>query len=605
MPGTSFALEPVDYVQHQLAQKAPKMKRILPFGSLLLTLACSAQDPTQTQASDTGPENKVTHMSQLGDEGLAPVMRVQGNTLLDSSGKPVVIRGIEGWFGPKSQERMHDLVDVIAAQGFNAVRLQLLTDELPKIEELIQYSHSKGMVFYLNDDHMPGVDQERFDGFLARSDVKAMVERHRHNMVIDVTIEEPDDVEDEGALERWIQAQKDSIAEVRSYGYTQPLIIGTLNHGRYLRGLLDHAAEIVESDPLKSVILNCQMYWGDYSGDFSYQGLSDYSEGDEGVREAMRDISASPYLFQVGIDAIDDGGNNAHVPFELLMIEAENYGIGTMFWQWKDPANDQDGNSLVRDQFDISTLTELGNVVINTNPASIRKTSQPVQDFPVSSVPPTLPTSTDESQALPPEDDETSSPSTEPTTPSSTEMPTTAPSTQESGAQTSNGTTTNESTTSAYEATSSALPAECAEVPVEYRGDNEGCDCPANGERSCDPDCAGAAEGPEYCGCDFCYPEEVPSDPSDETSTSDETTATSDDVTSSETTSTASIETTAEPNRSSAPGLPAECAEVPVEYLGDNEGCDCPANGEKSCDPDCAGALEGPEYCGCDFCYPE
>ncbi len=202
-------------------------------------------------------EDGTQQSSNLDQDSVAPVMRVSGRTLLDSSGKPVVLRGIEGWYGPNTQsseQNMHDLIDGMAAQGFNSVRLQTITEDLALIEPLIQYAHSKGMVFFLNDDGMEGVNQEEFGDFLGRADVQAMVERHRHNMVIDVTIEEPEDAEgyedengqrvtSEETISRWVAAQKDAIRQVRSWGYTQPLVIGTLNHGRYLRGLIDYGAK--------------------------------------------------------------------------------------------------------------------------------------------------------------------------------------------------------------------------------------------------------------------------------------------------------------------------------------------------------------------------
>ncbi len=123
------------------------------------------------------------------------------------------------------------------------------------------------------------------------------------------------------------------------------------------------------------------MYWGDYSGDFSYQSLNGYSEGEAGIREAASEVAAQPFLIQWGLDAVTDGGNNALVPYELLMSESEQNSIGTMFWEWRDP-DDNSPNSLVYESLDPSTLTDLGQVVINTHPASIKNTAHPVEDFP-------------------------------------------------------------------------------------------------------------------------------------------------------------------------------------------------------------------------------
>ncbi len=298
------------------------------------------------------------------------VMRVSGRTLLDSRGQPFLVRGIEGWFGPAAQANVGKLVDAIASQGFNAVRMQLLTGDLAKVEDLIQRFHAKDMVVYLTDDNSPQ------DGnWFGRDDVKAMIERNKYNLVLDATIEEGGDAERAGVVTAWLTEQKRVISMFRTWGYTQPLTIGTPNAGRYLKGLLDHGQELVDHDPLHSLVLNCQIYWGAYAGSWSYQGANGFSRGDAGILEATAAIAAKPYLIQLGLDAKDSGGSWADVPYSLLMTEAQSKSIGTMFWQWKDPGA-SDPNSLVRDQLDAKTLTPLGDNVINIHPASIKKTSR-------------------------------------------------------------------------------------------------------------------------------------------------------------------------------------------------------------------------------------
>jgi Proprotein convertase P-domain len=328
----------------------------------------------------------ILFLAASGSQAAEPqVMRVVGRQLLDSSGAPFLARGIEGWFGPNAQANMPTLVDGIASQGFNAVRLQLLTSDLGKIEPLIQRFHSKGMVVYLTNDNMPG---NGGDDWYGRVDVKAMIERHPFNLVIDATIEEGGDGDSNADVAAWLLDQKDVITLFRGWGYTQPLTIGTPNAGRYLRALLDHGQELIDHDPLHSLVLNAQMYWGAYSSGWSYQGLNGFSSGNAGIREATAAVAAKPFLIQFGLDAKDSGGNWAAVPYELLMTEAQNKAIGTMFWQWKDPgANDP--NSLVTNQLDPNSLTALGNVVINTHPASIKKTSKLVT--PPGTVPPPSP----------------------------------------------------------------------------------------------------------------------------------------------------------------------------------------------------------------------
>lgn len=108
------------------------------------------------------------------------------------------------------------------------------------------------------------------------------------------------------------------------------------------------------------------------------------------------------------------------------------------------------------------------------------------------------------------------------------------------------------------------VPEQCASVPASYVGVGDGCDCPADGTLSCDPDCQVSNGGGQPCGCDYCYGEPPPPPP-------------------------------------------PMCDAIPATYLGVNDGCDCPADGATSCDPDCAlGNIRPPSQrgsCGCDYCY--
>ena len=313
----------------------------------------------------------------------AQVMRVQGKQLLDSNGVPFLARGIECLYGPTGSANVATFVNALASQGFNAVRPQIYISDLAKIEEFIQRCHDKGMVVYLTDSNNP--DQ---GNFFNRADVQAMIERNKYNLVLDATIEELGDPEqDPSVVAQWVANQKEVISRFRAWGYTQPLTIGALKQGRFLRLLLDHGQELIDHDPLHSLVLNAQMYWGEYNrpDGWSYQQANGFSDGDQGIREAAAAVAAKPFLIQWGLDAIDGENENGipyEVPYELLMTEAQEHGIGTLWWQWRG-ANANDLNSLSNEQLSANDLTPLGDIVINLHPASIKDTSELVsQPYP-------------------------------------------------------------------------------------------------------------------------------------------------------------------------------------------------------------------------------
>src|SRR5688572_17417067 len=85
----------------------------------------------------------------------------------------------------------------------------------------------------------------------------------------------------------------------------------------------------------------------------------------------------------------------------------------------------------------------------------------------------------------------------------------------------------------------SELGAACGFVPQEYIFQDDGCDCPANGDTSCDPDCAEDNQGGRFCGCQFCF---------------------------------GSLNENPET-------AGQQCGDVPSAVIGQDNGCDCPANG--------------------------
>lgn len=115
-----------------------------------------------------------------------------------------------------------------------------------------------------------------------------------------------------------------------------------------------------------------------------------------------------------------------------------------------------------------------------------------------------------------------------------------------------------------------SVPAYCDDIPSDKRSVGDGCDCLANGDTQCDSDCTAGNGAGAYCGCDTCHPAEAPADP--------------------------------EPDPDPPP---SECSLVPAEYIDASDGCDCPADGNSFCDPDCAFGNIEIGYCGCEYCYPE
>ena len=151
---------------------------------------------------------------------------------------------------------------------------------------------------------------------------------------------------------------------------------------------------------------------------------------------------------------------------------------------------------------------------------------------------------------------------------------------------------------------------ECAPIPPEYLGEEDGCDCPASGSTACDPDCTEFGNpGGEWCGCEYCYGEPgggggTSSGGSNGGGSSGSSNGGGSGSSNGGSSNGGSSNGgSSNGGSSNGGGSGGHCAVVPDEYIDADDGCDCPANGDQSCDPDCADGNEGGEPCGCDYCY--
>lgn len=309
------------------------------------------------------------------------LMCVRHRQLFDAGGKPVLVRGLEGWYGPNAQANVDRFFSAIASTGCNAVRLQMpgklpLVDGklspmgIPDVDRLIRQCYAHNLICYVNVDNMPNGGQSWF----GRTDVREYLQRPdvRRNIIIDATIELEGDAKDKVVVDRWFTEQKEVVTRFRDWGYKSPLLLGTPNAGRYLRGLLDHGQALVDHDPEHSLILNCQMYWAQgYSSGWCYEYLNGYPKGDDGVRQAFEDIARAPFLIQLGLDGFDSGGDWKPVPYRLQMQLCDQHKVGSLFWEWKDPSH-SNPNDLTRDAFDPNALTDLGKAVLPWLRAAIK-----------------------------------------------------------------------------------------------------------------------------------------------------------------------------------------------------------------------------------------
>jgi hypothetical protein len=296
----------------------------------------------------------------------AAPMHVSGHQLLDSCGQAFVVRGVEQILGrelPPGNDWL-GLLEEIASTGANAVRILpgVNTLTLNDVDAALTLIGQKGMVAF--------IDPLNYDGnWFARSDVKAMLQKHEAYIIIDAYGEPQYD-----DRETWRSEAADAIVEMRALGYKVPLTVTANQFGRDLPSLFEHGDEILAADPLDNTFLGWQAYWGQGGYYQDHYGMS--------LSEAVEAIVDSGLPIQMGLDHVTDLPSET-ADYGTLMTKAQQHGIGWLWWDWFNPYGSE--NNLSTDG-SADHLTSTGANVINNHAASIASTAHPTcsaQDEPV------------------------------------------------------------------------------------------------------------------------------------------------------------------------------------------------------------------------------
>ncbi len=279
----------------------------------------------------------------------AGTLHAEGRYLIDTCGNRLVVRGVEQvfGFGIDVNGSFDTLVDEIAKSGANAVRVLPNLEQLDvaAVDAILTRITQQGMVVFIS----PG-DRSWF----ARSDVKAMLDKHKAWLIIDA-FQEPN--YDDRA--RWKDDAISAIQTIRAQGYTVPVTALANQYGRDLPALLQHGAEVVKADSQSNTILGWQAYWGEggwYQGEY---GMT--------LTQAVETAAQQPFPIQAGIDGFADPGEA--MDYASTMAESQESQVGWLWWDWYNPFGPS--NNLTVDGTS-SNLTVLGNEVVLGNANGLR-----------------------------------------------------------------------------------------------------------------------------------------------------------------------------------------------------------------------------------------
>jgi len=321
---------------------------------LLLSVATSACSGNATTGADEhgGLEKKSADV-------VSGILHRSGRQLLDASGAPFIVRGAEMVVGPSygpGAGRPGGVTDVIASVGANAFRPnKYVSLSNPQIAAIIDRIGAVGMVPYVTFDE--GLD--RFDD----PGIKAAIQA-RPNLVIDALLE-VDGQPTADVIENWLADAKAAISRLRGAGYQNVLSIHSVQQGRNLREVLVHGQELEDFDPLHNILMGCQMYWPlRDDGGFEWNEEQGFGRGEEGIREAFREIADSSFPIQLGFATGDE--NQRPSPNDLLLTLAAENDVGWLWWDWTGVGGENQDS--LSDDGTAENLTAAGHLVIEDHP---------------------------------------------------------------------------------------------------------------------------------------------------------------------------------------------------------------------------------------------
>jgi hypothetical protein len=280
-----------------------------------------------------------------------PTLWTDGRLLKDTCGRVVTLRGVEqrltsgvpasGWTGMMQQ---------IGATGANAVRVipDMAGLTASELDAAVATLHGQGMITLL-----AGLTF----GWL--SDNRAMLAKYSDRLILDVWLAAYDD------RARFARDAQAAVEQVRSYGYTEPLVVSSNDYGKDLPALLEFGETLLLADPAHNLVFGWDAYWGSSN---RYQNLYGMS-----LSEGISSAAAASFPVIMALTQYPDGMFGESVAYADAMAVAQSQGVSWLWATWYNPPSAV--NALSSDgTFD--TLSALGVEVVTEHVDGIARSSQ-------------------------------------------------------------------------------------------------------------------------------------------------------------------------------------------------------------------------------------
>lgn len=301
-------------------------------GALLLLSAefgCGDAYLQTTSLADQNSDNSNTGV-------LSPTFFVQGRSLYDPCGQPVILRGINEMitFIPGKTGILPSGTNVfseIAKTQANSVRLYWqLTDTADEIDVALTNAEQQKLIpiiyvfNYDSSDPSSSYATTKVSmaaGYWTNSAIASVIQKHSHWLIIALrernlpTAESADD---------WATNYSAAVASIRNAGVNVPLAIDAPNEGSDIAALWQSSelARIAAADPSHNLLWNVNAWWNNYTADMITNALTNAQ------------LAALPLIVGEFSGYAQPNCPQTQFDYATLLAASQQTGTGFLAWSW-------------------------------------------------------------------------------------------------------------------------------------------------------------------------------------------------------------------------------------------------------------------------------
>jgi mannan endo-1,4-beta-mannosidase len=354
---------------------------LLSLVTALTTVGCSSGNSHNSSASSNGQggssglagaggtitENAAGAAgASSGNDGAHVGFWVDGQTLRDRCGEPVVLRGVSEMVTWSAAKDGTPYFAEIAKTGANVVRIVWTAkDSAAKLDAALGNAIAEQLI-PMPEIHDATGDMSKLPAcvdYWVSPDVVAVLQKYEDKLLINIANEVGNGTV---AKEDWIAAYTEAVARMRSVGIHAPLIIDAPSWGQDINMLQAAGPAVIAADPEKNLLFSVHMWWNDPSG--------------RRITDELTESVALKLPLIVGEFAQHNfsGCSSQPLDYKTLLALSRTLEIGWLAWSWggvknNDCANDQPFDMAPGGSF--ANLSGWGLEVAVTDPNSIKETS--------------------------------------------------------------------------------------------------------------------------------------------------------------------------------------------------------------------------------------